>query len=44
VSVNQGWLNTANSESLVLNIYVIGEEYQTSNIEGEVSKKGYPSL
>jgi hypothetical protein len=45
VSVNQGWPNTANSKILVRNIYVVGEEYQTSdNMEGEVSKTGYLGL
>jgi hypothetical protein len=45
VSANQGCPNTVNSKSLVQNIYIVGKESQTSsNIEGEVLKKGYPSL
>jgi hypothetical protein len=45
MSAYQGWPNIANSKSLVQNMYVVGEEYQTSsNMEDEVSKKGYLSL
>jgi hypothetical protein len=45
VLVKQGCPNTANSKSLVQKVYVVGKEDQTSsNMEGEVLNRGYPSL